>query len=439
MDDLDDFIEEDEMSEDERQLGSEDEMAMAGRRREIDHHRQRGPIGGSQEFDVEKLEDMEDIFGIGDYEHLLVTEAEDMEKEEAPMELKDVFEHSHLAERMLTSEDDQIRMRDIPERFQISRKPYEHLEEYDPEDEARVDRTLAEEAEWISQLMLQHKPHFPRSLQKQFLEAVNKCLQFFIKENLEVPFVFQHRKDYLIHAYRPDGDADIVAEKLLSQDELWNILDYDLKFRAYLEKRKALYRTYEALFSRGITDDVYEQQSLHMSTPEDIQDLQDYLHFQHHSVLKDAQIASNGMQAGSIKRRPGGGKSFLERFRQGRGYGLVRALGITADQFAINVEIRQKREFAEDPEIYPDQMAEGYADGTEFTTGESALTAAKRMLAEEIFMSPRLRRNLRYLYFGRSVIHVDVTEKGIKRIDDQHQYYVRKLSLLLLAVRLTII
>lgn len=422
-DEMDDFIEEDELVDEEGQLGSEDEMAMAGRRR--DDRRRHEEAAGAPSIDRDKLDEMEDIFGTSEYDHLLVTELDEVETNDVIVELKDVFEESHLAERMLTEEDNEIRLRDIPERFQLARKPYDHLPEYheDDYDPDKLDRMLQEEAEWISKQMLPRKNRFPFDLRRHFQNAVYKCLQFFIKDNVEVPFVFQHRKDYLIHAFRPDGETEIVAEKLLNQDELWDILDFDLKWRAFVEKRRALQRTYDALLRMGIIDDVYESMALSAMTTEDLQDLQDYLHFQHHSALRDAQIASNGLQAGSMKRRPGGGRTFYERIRQNRVYDFVKALGITADQFAINVEIGQKREFCDDPEIFPHEMSEQFVDESEFMSSESVITAAKRMLAEEIFMSPRLRKCLRPTYFSKGRIHVNVTEMGVKKIDDQHHYY----------------
>lgn len=420
---MDDFIEEDELEDEEGQLGSEDEMAMAGRRR--DGRRRHEETNRAPNIDRDKLDDMEEIFGTGEYDHLLVTELDEIETNDVVVELKDVFEESHLAERMLTEEDNEIRLKDIPERFQLARKPYEHLTEYqeDEEDPDKLDRMLQEEAEWIAKQMLPRKNRFPSDLRRHFQNAVYKCLQFFIKDNVEVPFVFQHRKDYLIHAFRPDGETEIVAEKLLNQDELWDILDFDLKWRAFIEKRKALQRTYDALYTMGITDEVYESMVSSAITNEDLQDLQDYLHLQHHSALKDAQIASNGLHAGNAKRRPGGGKTFYERIRNSRVYEFVKAFGITADQFAINVEIDAKREFCDDPQIFPHEMSEQFVDESEFMSSESVITAAKRMLAEEIYMSPRLRKCLRPKYFSKGRIHVNVTEMGVRKIDDQHQYY----------------
>lgn len=420
---MDDFIEEDELEDEEGQLGSEDEMAMAGRRR--DGRRRHEETNRAPNIDRDKLDDMEEIFGTGEYDHLLVTELDEIETNDVVVELKDVFEESHLAERMLTEEDNEIRLKDIPERFQLARKPYEHLTEYqeDEEDPDKLDRMLQEEAEWIAKQMLPRKNRFPSDLRRHFQNAVYKCLQFFIKDNVEVPFVFQHRKDYLIHAFRPDGETEIVAEKLLNQDELWDILDFDLKWRAFIEKRKALQRTYDALYTMGITDEVYESMVSSAITNEDLQDLQDYLHLQHHSALKDAQIASNGLHAGNAKRRPGGGKTFYERIRNSRVYEFVKAFGITADQFAINVEIDAKREFCDDPQIFPHEMSEQFVDESEFMSSESVITAAKRMLAEEIYMSPRLRKCLRPKYFSKGRIYVNVTEMGVRKIDDQHQYY----------------
>jgi transcription elongation factor SPT6 len=68
-------------------------------------------------------------------------------------------------------------------------------------------------------------------------------------------------------------------------------------------------------------------------------------------------------------------------------------------------------------------MADDFIDYPDFATGDQALSAAKKMLAEEIFTNPRMRYALRLRWFTQAVIHVNVTEKGVKQIDEHHQYY----------------
>ncbi|KAF8534037.1 SH2 domain-containing protein [Trichophaea hybrida] len=343
---------------DDRRMGSGDERIT--RRR-----------GGGHQVDTETLGlragamgDMDDIFGLAEYEDAL--------ERTHDLQLKDVFEPSELQERLLTDEDN------------LARKPFEDLE-ITPEE-------LIEEANWISNTLLTKKRMDP-DLEEPFTEAVRNVLRFFVIDNYEVPFVYHQRRDYLIHAY------DLHSERLLYEKDLWMILELDLKFKAFLEKRNSFKKLYESLRTKmGIEEDAMVEEHL-----------LDYVHFQYHTQIKDL-AAADGARAGH--RRPGAGKTVFERIRQGR-----------SDQFALNVQVGKKREFADDPDRLPHEIADDFTDYPDFVTGEQALTAAKKMLAEEIFTNPRMRYALRLRWFTQAVIHVNVTEKGVKQIDEYHQYY----------------
>lgn len=428
VDEFADFIEEDEMSEEEgRQGGSDDDMQMAGRRHRERNHNRSSYAPQNLNLREGAISDMQDIFGQGDeYDFALVTEEDHEEEGEdkvKELELKDVFEPSELADRMLTDEDNEIRLNDVPERYQIARKPYAHLK--------IGHEQIDEEGEWIARFLMPKK-RLPVHLQEALVKAIKKILEFFVIREMEVPFVFQHRKDYLIHAEKVrgrgygDGETqyEIVAERLISQDDLWEILDHDLKFRAYYDKRQAFERTYKQLKDQANIEGDREAEDgiRNAETGDQVQDMHDYIHFRYHSQLKD--IALTG-ERGNGFRRPGNSKTMFERIRNGRVYGLVRAFGISAGQFSINVQLDQKREFAEDPLDYPHSMSDEFVEDPEFSTGQIALQAAKFMLAEEMFTNPSLRKALRERWFTRSLVHVNVTEKGVKKIDEQHQFYVK--------------
>ncbi|KAG0135967.1 putative transcription elongation factor spt6 [Tuber indicum] len=425
---FEDFIEEDEMSEDERGGGgSDDDMQMVRRRRRESNQHQGSYAPQRLGLREGAISDMHDIFGRGDeYDFALVTEDDPEQEEESrekELELKDVFEPSELAERMLTDEDNVIRQTDEPERFQLARRPFAHLK--------IGERELEEETEWISKFVLAKK-NLPPHQEEPLMKTIRSVLEFIVVEQMEVPFIYQHRKDYLIHTERVptrrhnDGETgyEIEATKLLTQDDLWEILELDLKFRAFLDKCQAYERTYSNLkIVTDTSDDMEAETGLQRTeTIEQIQDLHDYIHFRYHSQLKDMAI-TNVEGRGNGYRRPGSSKTIYERIRNGKVYGMVRAFGLSAAQFAMNVRFDQKREYAEDPHNYPHVISDQYTDDPEFPTGESVLQAAKLMLAEELFTNPTLRRSMRDKWFTRGTIHVNVTEKGVRQIDEQHQYY----------------
>ena len=429
-DEFADFIEE-EFSDEEKE-DDDREVARTVRR----------GLAGSKEaagLDEAAFEDLREAFGIGiEYDWALSLQEQEEEEQrgidpEDPesiakgIELKDVFEPSQLAERLLTDEDNQIRSIDEPERFQIARKPYKHL--------VLTDEQLKEESIWISDLMLPKKRLAPE-LREPFQKSVTKVLEFMITDELEVPFIFQHRKDYLIHAQKIAVTPDpfnqnapqyvVSAEKLLNQSDLWEVFELDLKFRALIDKRNALQRTYDNL--KSVTDrqdSVFEEMLPAAVTMEELQDVQDYLHFQHSSRLTDLTLL-NGNRANGIQRRPGASKVIFERIRNGKVYGLVRAFGITADAFAQNALKKEgRRQFTEDPTERPDDMAdsEEILDPPEYPTGAQCLRAAKAMFAEEITLSPKMRKVIRRTYYMDGVIECFRTDKGLRKIDEQHPYY----------------
>ena len=428
-----DFIEEDDFGDEALEADNEDaEVARTVRR---------GLVGTKDTagLDEAALEDLKAAFGDGaEYDWALDLQEQDDQDERGianedttgmskPIELKDVFEPSQLAERMLTDEDNLIRITDEPERFQIARKPYKHL--------VLTDEQFKEESLWISNMML-FKKQLEEDLREPFQKSIAKVLEFMITDEYEVPFIFQHRKDYLIHAakvaitpdpWNPSAPQYVVsAEKLLNQSDLWDIFDYDLKFRALIDKRNALQRTYDNLVSvANVHDEVFEEMLPAAVTMEELQDVQDYLHFQHSSRLADLAIV-NAPSTNGTQRRPGASKVIFDRIRNGKVYGLVRAFGITADAFAQNALKKEgRREYTEDPGERPDDMAnsEDILDPPDYPSGAQCLRAAKAMFAEEITLSPKMRKVMRQAYYQNGVIDCFRTEKGLRKIDEQHPYY----------------
>lgn len=423
-DEFDDFIEEDVFSDEERERMREDEEVARPNRSRLPDLGMAADAG----LDEAALEDFRAAFGDGsDYWFALEKEdeADDREAEkDKHLNLKDVFEPSQLAEKMLTDEDNEIRFIDEPERFQIARKPYRNV--------TLTEDQFKEEPTWISDLMLPKSKVRPE-LHEPFRRAVAKVLEFMVTDDYEVPFIFQNRKDYLIHAERKnvgrddDGEIryEIEASKLLQQSDLWDIFDYDLKFRGLIDKRNSLQTTYDSLRSTSVaSDEIFESMIPQAVTMEELQDLQDYVYFQYASQLKDLAATGNGEVNGfGMSRKKAATRTVYEQIRNGRLYGLVRAFGITADAFAQNaLKSGGARNYTDDPLDKPDNMADTFID-EEFATGTQAFKAAKAMFIEELALSPRLRKAIRQNVYTTGVIDCFRTEKGLRKIDEQHPYY----------------
>ena len=434
-DEFADFIEEDFSEGEGRDPAEEDAEVsrMVGRGL--------GAIKDTAGLDEGALEDFKEAFGDGaEYDWALALQeqddddrrydADDPDALAKGIELKDVFEPSQLAERMLTEGDNLIRATDEPERFQLARAPYKNL--------IFTEEQFREEPIWISKMMLPKKGLAP-DLHEAFQKSVAKVLEFMNTDEYEVPFIFQHRKDYLIHAVRvatspdpnnPNAPEYVVnAEKLLNQSDLWDIFDLDLKFRALIEKRNTLQRTYDNLTSMAnVNDPIFEEMLPAAVTMEELQDVQDYLYFQHSPRLSDL-AAVNGNMTNGAHRRPGAARLLYDKIRSSKVYGLVRAFGITADAFAQNVQnaLNQegRRQYTEDPLERPEQMAgsEDILDPPEYPTGAQCLRAARAMFAEELAVSPKMRGIMRRTFYSTGVIDCFRTERGLRKVDEQHPYY----------------
>jgi transcription elongation factor SPT6 len=426
---MDDFIEEDEFPDEEGERMREDleiRQPSKGGFTDIQNLKESGLNEGD-------LEDMRNAFGDGnEFEWALDVEKDLQAAEEGPdrdLELKDVFEPSQLVEKMLTDDDNNIRATDVPERLQIARKPYKDLSELSEEQQTE---RMTEESKWISNTMFP-QTQLPSSLREPFEQAVSKVLHFMNVEDYEPAFIFQNRKDYLIHSEQvplPPDPSDpgapayeIKAEKLLTQTNLWELLDYDLKYRAFAEKRDGIRKSVEMLKEMfpDFNDSIFDDLMPDAVEIEDLQDLQDYLNFQYSQQLKDLSTVES--EVNGTQKRARGTRSVWDKVRAGNAYHLVRAFGITADAFAQNVSKIGRKNYTEDPDARPDDMADTLVQEPEYRTGKEVLASARAMFVEEIATNPRLRKHLRKMYVEYMVFDAVRTDKGLKQIDAEHPFY----------------
>ncbi|KAB2578802.1 putative transcription elongation factor spt6 protein [Lasiodiplodia theobromae] len=420
-DEFADFIEEDVFDDEEGLQDEEDrEVARPGKRTVA------GVGFPEAGLDEAEMEDYRNAFGDGtEYDWALELQEQKDEEElgdEKPLELKDVFEPSQLAEKMMTDEDNTIRFTDVPERFQLARKPFKPLEL----DEDEMANRLGVEALWVSKL-LWPKKRLGQSCEQPFQKAVRKVLELMNIEDLEVPFIFNHRKDYLIHSSsqqdQDDIDGNSGPQRLLTQADLWEIFELDLKFRALSEKREALIKTYDTLRTiSNVEDPVFEMLLTKAESIEEIQDIQDYIHFTYSAQLKDVNTMEAEAGTG-VQKRTRGGNTVYERIRASKVYNLVRAIGITPDDYAKNLQKEGHRLYPEDPQEMPEDMADHLLEPPEYQTSAAVLRSAKAMFAEELVMSPRMRSIMRRTFYTSGLFDIYRTEKGLRKITEDHPYY----------------
>lgn len=83
-------------------------------------------------------------------------------------------------------------------------------------------------------------------------------LTYFFVENLEVPFIWEHRRDYIVF-YRKDEDGNVPAAtdggagglvRLLDRNELWKVYELGTKYRALMKRKEGLDATWAKLWQR---------------------------------------------------------------------------------------------------------------------------------------------------------------------------------------------
>lgn len=377
-------------------------------------------VGQAAGLDDEKMNDLYEIFGNGeDYEWALEGEEEmENEEEDKAPELKDVFEPGELKARLLTDEDNIIRVEDIPERYQLLRQSCKMNYELEAAE-------LLDEKNWINMKMNEEKGFWLKSrpnLVSHFDNAVKDVIDFIVNEALEVPFIWHNRKDYVcIH------DSHGREERLLSEDDLWRIVDLDIEFHGLLEKKKAAEKIYDDI---GVYSAVYDEAKGSAKTLVEFQDLMDFVQFQYSAQIKQRK------QDGEVKRHSRFGR--FERIRESNMYELVKAFGLSAEDLAENIEADHRLNFCDDKPQDPLELAEKYVDPQILDSGDEekikqkrqqVLEEAEQMLAEEIFYNPKLRSKVRELFWRSAKVDILLTDKGHKKIDPSSIYYPFKYAI----------
>lgn len=438
---FDDFIEDDEFSEED-----EDRDEKLARMRSA--RAKQSQFAQQSKIDKDKLDELYEIFGDGE-EYAWALEAEDVEDEDDETKdnenqmddendeeneydedgnlisksakpeskiLKNIFEYEELKEHLLTDKDEQIRTTDIPERYQILR---EGIKSYNLSD---ID--FKEKQRWVAESLFKENSTQFASESKKFLiepfkKSVAKIVELISRENLEVPAIWNCRKDYTLYTASNDNN-EITVEKLLNENDLWRIVRLDIDFHAIYEKRK----TVESLFqSLNTVDLVYDDTINSINTITELQDLYDYLQFTYSSEIKNIQEKHLLDSTDKNKKKKIHSRfKLFERIKNDPIYNVVKEFGIDAEKFGDNVAAGQKIYLTDDNEKSPEELIVSYLSDSYFSTTESSINAIKQMYSQQLIHNPKLRGYLRLNYELYSKIDIELTEKGRSKITETSPY-----------------
>ncbi|KAI9260518.1 SH2 domain-containing protein [Phascolomyces articulosus] len=348
---------------------------------------------------------MYDIFGDGtDYDWALYDEEpSEYAEEKLEPQLADVFEPSELKARMLTEEDEEVRMRDIPERMQVRYVGTRKSFDIPPSEEE-----VANEALWVARELSNTKgidqPTEP------FQNAVKHVVSFMAREYLEVPYISDHRRDYFTEV-----DPDGVTTELLTHDDLWKIYDLDFKYTSFANRKISLR---EFLSKCSIFDDYVTSLIDKAEKIEELNDISDFVNLKFADSITSVQKQTKG------PKRPAN-KSLYEISLRNKVADFLPRFGITAAQYGANYLENSRRYYPEDALVSPEEEATTFVNTT-FTDSGRVLRAARMVLSQDIAHDPQVRKALRRDWEARAVISVKPTDKGFDTIDELHPMHPYK-------------
>ncbi|CCK68424.1 chromatin-remodeling histone chaperone SPT6 KNAG_0A07710 [Huiozyma naganishii CBS 8797] len=423
LDELDDFIEDDEFSDEDEETRQE----RKEERRRQERQRLKAPTKISG-LSSEKVDEMFDIFGDGkDYDWALQIENEELEQglvvddigkddkefdEEtgAPRtskttQMQDIFDLEDLKKNLLTEDDMNIRKTDIPERYQEIRKDitnYGKLNE--------VDREL--EKNWVSDKISVDKNFETTFDLTEFKESIGNAIKFISQDNLEVPFIYAYRRNYI--------SSRIAGGFVLTEDDLWEIVKLDIEFHSLINKRSYVKKFYEDLDIQDDDVDEYfsNQTSASVAELNTLQDIHNYLEFKYAQEIN--QVLTNHADRSGKKHLK---NSSYEKFKSSPLYQAVTDIGVSAGQVGENISSQHQIHTAVDhPSMAPNQIIESIisenSDDLQIFSRNNALAVdtVKKYYSLELSKNIKIREKVRADFYKYYLVDVVLTKKGKNEI-----------------------
>lgn len=267
-------------------------------------------------------------------------------------------------------------------------------------------------------------------LLQQLILAVQRSLDYLLCQNLEVPYIYTHRRDYISHF---DPSLARGSIELIKRDELWRVYTLGQKYRALVERKRLLEGAYSRL---GVTNEYFENTLRPaIDSIEFVADATEWLSMTYKDQKADA-IALRFHDEEEQEERKMKMPSRISAYEIAKKTPLARLareFGITPQNIVLNFSSDRKLTFPEDPDVPPLVYAEQYTDMDATIRGlpvEEVLKRARMIVATELGRDPLLRKHMRDIFKADARVSVSPTEKGVSKIDDHHKYYVSVIMLI---------
>ncbi|KAM6118684.1 LOW QUALITY PROTEIN: transcription elongation factor SPT6 [Phoenicopterus ruber ruber] len=368
----------------------------------------------------------------------------------------EMYEPSELESSHLTDQDNEIRMTDMPERFQLRSIPVKSAE----------DDELEEEADWIYRnafatptISLQESSDYldrgqasssfsckgPSTIQK-----IKEALNFMRNQHFEVPFIAFYRKEYV--------------EPELHINDLWRVWQWDEKWTQLKIRKQNLTRLFEKMQAyqyeqisadpdKPLADGIRALDTTDMERLKDVQSMDELKDVYNHFLLyygRDIPKMQNAAKAARKKQKriredgeeeEGEGEDAEDDEQKGPELkqasrrdmyticqtagldGLAKKFGLTPEQFGENLRDSYQRHETEQFPAEPLELAKDYVCRSSVPSPEAVLEGARYMVALQIAREPLVRQVLRQTFQERAKINISPTKKGKKDIDEAHYAY----------------
>uniref|UniRef100_A0A674GYP5 Transcription elongation factor SPT6 n=1 Tax=Taeniopygia guttata TaxID=59729 RepID=A0A674GYP5_TAEGU len=366
----------------------------------------------------------------------------------------EMYEPSELESSHLTDQDNEIRMTDMPERFQLRTIPVKSAE----------DDELEEEADWIYRnafatptISLQESSDYlDRGQASSFsrkgpstIQKIKEALNFMRNQHFEVPFIAFYRKEYV--------------EPELHINDLWRVWQWDEKWTQLKIRKQNLTRLFEKMQAyqyeqisadpdKPLADGIRALDTTDMERLKDVQSMDELKDVYNHFLLyygRDIPKMQNAAKAARKKQKriredgeeeEGEGEDAEDDEQKGPELkqasrrdmyticqaagldGLAKKFGLTPEQFGENLRDSYQRHETEQFPAEPLELAKDYVC-SQFPSPEAVLEGARYMVALQIAREPLVRQVLRQTFQERAKINISPTKKGKKDIDEAHYAY----------------
>ncbi|CAK5277668.1 unnamed protein product [Mycena citricolor] len=446
--DMDDFIDDSDQEGDEAEKARRRQDRMEKER--LRRSRAKPELAG---IDALAWDEIHDVFGDGhEFDWALVEEDEGPALDEvgrqdakftdvglsfghsvAALSNGQVFEPSQIRRLFLSEDDDLVRAQDIPERMQLSTSMLSATVFVAPVIAFGLE-DIDDASMWVTQRLSPEllSDYFSANGSKQGLRgslvaAVSSILKQLFIENVEVPFLYSHRRDLIYHF---DSAQMRTGSQLLDLEDLWRIYALGQKYRSLLQRRRDVDDAYARL---QVTDAYYEEEiRARRDSVDVVADTSEWLtmkykdkreesvRFRFHDDEDPEEVVVKHKMPSRISAYEIAKKSVISKLAEG--------FGIQAHQAVLNFLANDRVHFVDDNDVNPLSYAEQFAspDGSNLLSPEELLSRARMILATELGKDPLLRDQMRKIFQTDSKISVEPTDQGVAKITPSDRFFTFK-------------